>query len=668
MKKRTQSTSSGRSSLNRSFRERTESNAKNFFQPNMNLLPLKCTLFFFNGASFAIMPYLTIHMKDIGINDVDIALMYAILPFCVFIAPPLVGFFADKLGNYVRVLLMSIIGCAVFHTLLLAVPTMTRHVDYPPTNMTMVGGEVKLQWELCEDRSCTVIQNPREKDKDPVPIYFEMNNCTLHCPKLMELMLTQNYMGIPITYESMACGQIAQIAGTDKHCKVWPQPARKMEFVRVNTNVTGMDKCGGATITFYTDSDPCITNDLEDETPLAIKDDCTLTCEVRTNLVKRCGDSNHGNRLITNGVYFIFRMLATMALASCFILLDAQTIQMCTIEEKRGNTGSYGKQILYKTLAQAVISPTVGAVMDYITELQGQPNYVAAFIIADILIGISLFCAMKIDMDLELPKSKDSMGGLKAILTNMEILLFLVMMFVCGSMYGFVETFLFVFLKEDLHAPMYLLGLTITTGAVVSLPFLYYSDSVVKKVGYHGIIGIALIMYGVRYVGYSYIRCAWYAFPFEALEVFTFYSLQVGAAEFARVHAPPGMLATVTGLQGGAHNGLGKGFGGLLGGFTIEYTKSTHTAFWNFGLAAFAAGTVYAVYTLVVMARRRCLGADSQQPPEPPTPEGEEMLSFVTTEAKEKTVAKEKEKDATKGKEKETNARSPNGEMSTPAF
>ena len=35
---------------------------------------------------------------------------YAILPFCVFIAPPLVGFFADKLGNYVRVLLLSIVG------------------------------------------------------------------------------------------------------------------------------------------------------------------------------------------------------------------------------------------------------------------------------------------------------------------------------------------------------------------------------------------------------------------------------------------------------------------------------------------------------------------------------------------------------------------------------
>ena len=158
-------------------------------------------------------------------------------------------------------------------------------------------------------------------------------------------------------------------------------------------------------------------------------------------------------QILPPGVYFIFRMLATMALASCFILLDAQTIQMCTsengigkkerlkllyltaqavisihsagniiqreetikeeilkdqflVEEKRGHTGSYGKQILYKTLAQvatntvfvtrkntkyrtllvpfknttvynesfiqAVISPSVGAVMDYITEMQGQ--------------------------------------------------------------------------------------------------------------------------------------------------------------------------------------------------------------------------------------------------------------------------------------------------------
>ena len=66
------------------------------------------------------------------------------------------------------------------------------------------------------------------------------------------------------------------------------------------------------------------------------------------------------------------------------------------------------------------------------------------------------------------------------------------------------------------------------------------------KFGVVNVFILALMMYGVRYVdntslnvysddsflplryvGYSFITCAWYAFPFEALEVFTFFSLQV---------------------------------------------------------------------------------------------------------------------------------------------
>jgi len=565
----------------------------------MNLLPLKFTLFFFNGASFAIMPYLTIHMKDIGINDVDIALMYAILPFCVFIAPPIVGFFADKLGNYMRALLVSIVGCAIFHTLLLAVPTNLSHVDYPHTTLTMDNTTVSLKWAPCEEKACTKIRNPEVKEKDPLPIFFEMNNCNLNCPALKDLMNAQAYLGVAVTYESMICGQMGV-----KHCKAWPGQ-KKLELVRVNTDVSRNDKCGEAQISFFTDSDPCVTNDLSDETILGIKPDCALACDVRTNLVERCGDSNSGNRLITNGVYFIFRMMATMCLASCFILLDAQTIQMCSVEEKHGKVGAYGRQILYKTLAQAVISPLVGLMMDYITAHQGRPNYVASFIIADILLAISFMCALKINTNLELPENKDAMGGLKAILTNFEILLFLVMMFVCGTMYGFVETFLFVFLKEDLHAPMYLLGLTITTGAVVSLPFLYYSDAIVKKVGVYNSIVWTLLMYGVRYLGYSYTNCAWYAFPFEALEVFTFALLQVAAANFVKDNAPPGCLATLTGITGGAHYGFGKGVGGLIGGVLIEVTKSTKMAFYYFSLVSFGCGGFYGLVVNILRLFRK---------------------------------------------------------------
>ena len=40
-------------------------------------------------------------MKDIGISVEHIALMYAVLPFTIFLAPPLVGFMADKLVRFV---------------------------------------------------------------------------------------------------------------------------------------------------------------------------------------------------------------------------------------------------------------------------------------------------------------------------------------------------------------------------------------------------------------------------------------------------------------------------------------------------------------------------------------------------------------------------------------
>ena len=49
---------------------------------------------------------------------------------------------------------------------------------------------------------------------------------------------------------------------------------------------------------------------------------------------------------------------------------------------------------------------------------------------------------------------------------------------------------------------------------------------------------LGLAMYGVRYIGYSYITCPWFAFPFEALEVFTLFLLRVAMAEYIKVQYP----------------------------------------------------------------------------------------------------------------------------------
>ena len=53
---------------------------------------------------------------------------------------------------------------------------------------------------------------------------------------------------------------------------------------------------------------------------------------------------------------------------------------MCKVEEERGNTGALGRQYVYEALAQAIISPSVGKLMDHISkQTDGQPNYYVPF-------------------------------------------------------------------------------------------------------------------------------------------------------------------------------------------------------------------------------------------------------------------------------------------------
>ena len=44
-----------------------------------------------------------------------------------------------------------------------------------------------------------------------------------------------------------------------------------------------------------------------------------------------CVEEEGEGRMVTNFVYFILRVLATMCLACCFIMLDAQTIQVVRV-------------------------------------------------------------------------------------------------------------------------------------------------------------------------------------------------------------------------------------------------------------------------------------------------------------------------------------------------
>lgn len=52
------------------------------------------------SALFVLYPYLTIHMRELGINVEETAIMSAVTPVVAIVMPPLAGMLADKIGNF----------------------------------------------------------------------------------------------------------------------------------------------------------------------------------------------------------------------------------------------------------------------------------------------------------------------------------------------------------------------------------------------------------------------------------------------------------------------------------------------------------------------------------------------------------------------------------------
>lgn len=83
-------------------------------------------------------------------------------------------------------------------------------------------------------------------------------------------------------------------------------------------------------------------------------------------------------------------------------------------------------------------------------------DYSAAFYTYDILLGISAITILLMPLGVRLP-ADNIMRDLLRIVRLPPVLLFIFFLFGLGNFWGFIESFLFLYLKE-LGAPNYLLG------------------------------------------------------------------------------------------------------------------------------------------------------------------------------------------------------------------
>lgn len=209
-------------------------------------------------------------------------------------------------------------------------------------------------------------------------------------------------------------------------------------------------------------------------------------------------------------------------------------------------------------LSMAIFAPLAGLLVDLLS-IGESINYAPAFHTHNILQLLTAIAVWYLDFEMEdAPKSYlETFKNFWLLVRNPTIFFLLLIIFWLGTVWGFMESFLFWFLLE-LNSPTYLLGLTVTIGSIVGLPFLHYARIIISKVGHANVLAIAVLMYMIRCVGASFLHDAWWIMPFETLEIFTHHLMWVAAATYAAHLSPPGLLATIQGFIEGVHFGVGK--------------------------------------------------------------------------------------------------------------
>ncbi|KAI8438141.1 hypothetical protein MSG28_010768 [Choristoneura fumiferana] len=585
---------------------------------NPNLIMLKVTLFVMYGATASLLPYLTIHMQSIGLTVPEISFVYLALPFTTFLSPPITGFLVDRFGEYKPVVITALILNAAFHHSLLLIP----HQETPgvmPSAYVMRHPDtrsVEIWWSPCPSRECPdedeqvdfvldrcidhcMLSRPAGSPVDPSDdeddldfhisqkikpphlsntSFFNMTNDEEYNDAAFFLIEVHDDLGEPKE-------QLGIEMERDENDTVTDFVTRFGEKLLIDqgVNITALDKedlrCGG--LVMFHNMTKLSLQRLE----LISKDCMVQKCDFRKGGPDICPPDYKESDDKTFYIYFFMRFMGTIMLSAGVTIMDPIALTMI---QKYG--GDFGRERLFSSIGMAIFSPITGMLIDMRSKQVGYTDYSAAFYTYDVLLLISAITVAVMPLGAKLP-ADNLLHDLVNIIKMPHIIIFIFFLFALGNFWGFIESYLFLYLKE-LGAPNFLLGITVTVGTLSSIPFLYGADAITARIGHVNVIIVAFFSHAARLVGYSFIENSWWCFPFEAMESLSVHLMWVAAATYCAMLAPKNLLATLIGVLGMAHFSLGRGSGSFGGGLLIA-SLGTREAFRYMGLIAFLGGIVY---------------------------------------------------------------------------
>lgn len=115
-----------------------------------------------------------------------------------------------------------------------------------------------------------------------------------------------------------------------------------------------------------------------------------------------------------------------------------------TMIEKYG--GDFGRERLFSSFGMAIFSPITGILIDYTSRGLDYTDYSSAFYTYDILLIISTISVVMMPIGDKLP-ADNVFRDLFNLLRLPHVMAFILFLFFLGNFWGFIESFLFLYLK-----------------------------------------------------------------------------------------------------------------------------------------------------------------------------------------------------------------------------
>ncbi len=159
-------------------------------------------------------------------------------------------------------------------------------------------------------------------------------------------------------------------------------------------------------------------------------------------------------------------------------------------------------------------------------------------------------------------------SGMRTLFNNPRWMFFLAIVFLMGIASPSVASYLYLYMKQI--GAEALIGPAVSISTLTEIVMYFFAERILRRVKGRGLILIALSVYIVRLLLYSFIAAPALILVIQLLHGFTGPAIWAAGVSYVAEVAPPGLGATAQGIFQAVLNGLGSATGAYLGGALLQ--------------------------------------------------------------------------------------------------